>query len=132
MRVVRVRRLRHRSRIIHLTRSRTAKQMGLADAPMMPVATLTNAELIHVTSVAQELPIADRAAIPVARGTKHMITDEAPCRCWANSSLSPPVSITNGLLRVLHLVKGVRVDPYLDGLVTVHQMNNSFLRAIIL
>ena len=66
-----------RKRIIRRTRSRIAEQMGLADAPMMPIATLTDAEPILVASVAQKLPITDKTAIPFARGTKLTITDEA-------------------------------------------------------
>ena len=66
-----------RKRIIRRTRSRIAEQMGLADAPMMLIATLTDAEPILVASVAQKLPITDKTAIPFARGTKLTITDEA-------------------------------------------------------
>ena len=51
--------------------------MGLANAPIMPVATLTEEEPIHVASVAEEIPITDEAEIPVATGTKLTNTDEA-------------------------------------------------------
>ena len=130
-----------RKRIIRRTRSRIAKQMGLADAPMMPIATLTDAEPILVASVAQKLPITDKTAIPFARGTKHTITNKAAIPVTRGTKLTNtdeaaipvaggqqlPFTPRIGLLSVLNHVKCVRVDPYLDGLVTVHQVNNYFL-----